>query len=209
MPVKGPPQAAGTVRSSSRDRGGAETRQRMIEGAKRLIAERGYKDTTMKAIAESAGVTEPAVYRHFESKAQLMVTVFSEVASALPLFKVDSEKDNVADIIAESAGKVTDPNVAIFRRLTVEMYAAAALDKDVNALVEGFTEMGAARLRAQIEAGIEAGDLPADTDVVFTQWLVHILMLGLCNHETIGAHLIGNEAWRQFVAKATRRLLTG
>ena len=43
---------------------GAQTRQRIIDGALRLFAEKGVDATSIRDIASSAAITEPAIYRH-------------------------------------------------------------------------------------------------------------------------------------------------
>jgi len=55
---------------------GEKTRQRIIEGALRLFAERGVDGTSIRDIATSAMITEPAVYRHFRSKEDLVWEIF-------------------------------------------------------------------------------------------------------------------------------------
>jgi AcrR family transcriptional regulator len=55
---------------------GEKTRQRIIEGALRLFAERGVDGTSIRDIATSAMITEPAVYRHFRSKEDLIWEIF-------------------------------------------------------------------------------------------------------------------------------------
>jgi len=52
-----------------------ERREQLIEVATKLFARHGYEATTTAAIAESAGVTEPILYRHFKSKQELFVAI--------------------------------------------------------------------------------------------------------------------------------------
>jgi AcrR family transcriptional regulator len=58
-------------------------RKDMVAAALRLFAERGIKATTIRDIAHEAGVTEGALYRHFESKEQLAQSLFAECAEIL------------------------------------------------------------------------------------------------------------------------------
>ena len=51
---------------------GALTRARILESALNLFLERGYEETTMRAVAESAGVSLGNAYYYFESKEQLV-----------------------------------------------------------------------------------------------------------------------------------------
>lgn len=52
----------------------ALTRERIIKQSRRLFAERGYAATSLEQIADAAGVTKGAIYGHFSSKEELMVT---------------------------------------------------------------------------------------------------------------------------------------
>jgi AcrR family transcriptional regulator len=58
----------------------AQRREQLISVATKLFAERGYEATTTAAIAEAAGVTEPILYRHFDSKQDLFVAIVREMS---------------------------------------------------------------------------------------------------------------------------------
>jgi len=57
-----------------------QRREQLIEVATRLFAEYGYEATTTARIAQEAGVTEPILYRHFESKQELFVAIVRDVS---------------------------------------------------------------------------------------------------------------------------------
>ena len=71
--------AGDTLRDKQRD----ETRQRLLDAAGRLFAERGYDQTTSAEIADAAGVTERTLFRHFDTKADLMLGNWRDNADAL------------------------------------------------------------------------------------------------------------------------------
>lgn len=48
------------------------TRQRILDAAGRLMADRGLEDLSFTAIAKEAGIRERTVYRHFASKSVLL-----------------------------------------------------------------------------------------------------------------------------------------
>ena len=184
---------------------GAGTRQRIIDEASRLIAERGYRETTMKAVAERVGVTEPAVYRHFENKAQLLLTVFTEAVGGSPLVRHD--QGGAVARLPESAALLTGPDFHMLRRLIAEMYSAAAIDPDVAVLAHGFVSGAAERVKRDLAMGIADGELPADLNPLFMQCFIHIFMAGLAHHEALAGDLVGDPAWARFVAGAVRHLL--
>jgi AcrR family transcriptional regulator len=50
----------------------SEERKRVIvEAAIQLFSERGFQGTTTRELAAAAGVTEPVLYQHFETKRDL------------------------------------------------------------------------------------------------------------------------------------------
>jgi len=64
----------------------AETRDRIVTAAERVLRERGYARATTKEIARAAGLSEGTLYNYFESKEDLWLDVLS--AQQLPSFIV-------------------------------------------------------------------------------------------------------------------------
>src|SRR5438105_3564667 len=60
----------------------AERKKQLLGHAKQLFVRHGYHDTTTEKIAAAAGVTEPVLYRHFESKKALFLEVLLEIRHA-------------------------------------------------------------------------------------------------------------------------------
>jgi AcrR family transcriptional regulator len=58
-------------------------RQRILTAAAELVAERGYHDVGISEIAAAAGVTGPAIYRHFDNKSAVLVAMFDRVIDDL------------------------------------------------------------------------------------------------------------------------------
>jgi AcrR family transcriptional regulator len=84
-----------------------QRREQLIEVATKLFAKWGYDATTTAAIAEAAGVTEPILYRHFDSKQELFVAIVRSVS--------ELTMNHWKEII----GNVTDPAEQI-RRIAQE-----------------------------------------------------------------------------------------
>ncbi len=53
------------------------------QAALRLFAQQGYLATTMEDIGRAAGIRGPSIYRHYESKQQLLYEIMSETMSTL------------------------------------------------------------------------------------------------------------------------------
>ena len=58
-------------------------RQRILTAAAELVAERGYHDVGMADIGAAAGITGPAIYRHFDGKSAVLVAMFDHVIDDL------------------------------------------------------------------------------------------------------------------------------
>src|SRR6185369_11880191 len=60
------------------------TRERILSAAAQLFAEYGFTGASMPAIAAQSGITAGAIYRHFASKAELLLEVVKRALEALP-----------------------------------------------------------------------------------------------------------------------------
>jgi AcrR family transcriptional regulator len=60
----------------TRETSKARTRQRLLDEAERLFKERGYAATSLEQIADAADVTKGAIYGHFSSKEDLLLSAF-------------------------------------------------------------------------------------------------------------------------------------
>jgi AcrR family transcriptional regulator len=68
-----------------------ERRRQLLSHAKHLFVTLGYHATTTEKIANAAGVSEPVLYRHFDSKKALFLEVLAEVrAATLERWKADT-----------------------------------------------------------------------------------------------------------------------
>jgi AcrR family transcriptional regulator len=148
-----------TERTAARS---AETRRRIIAAARGLIAEGGYAEAQVSAVASRARVATGTVYRHFPSKADLFAEVFREASQ--------HEVDAVADAARESghtAGARIDAAVETFARraLRARRLAWALIAEPVDPAVEAerlvFRRAYRDVFAGVIAAGVESGELPA------------------------------------------------
>ena len=72
-----------SLRSAARRREPERKRERLLDAARSLFAERGYAATTTAQLARAAGVAEGTVFHHFESKRALLEAVASEYGRGL------------------------------------------------------------------------------------------------------------------------------
>lgn len=73
-----------TVTTGRREANKRATRQALQQAADRLFAEQGYAQTTVRDIAEAAGMTERTFFRYFGGKEELII---DDALAWLPLLK--------------------------------------------------------------------------------------------------------------------------
>lgn len=74
---------AGGNPAGSRPARTAERRERILTAAASLVAERGFHAVGMGDIGSAAGITGPAIYRHFQNKAAVLAALFDRVIDGL------------------------------------------------------------------------------------------------------------------------------
>jgi AcrR family transcriptional regulator len=85
----------------------AERRERLLEVAREIFAERGYQATTMDDLATAAGFTKPILYQHFASKESLYDEIVETTAAQLIDALTDAtSKVDVPRAMVESAFRV-------------------------------------------------------------------------------------------------------
>lgn len=112
-----------------------------MTAAIRLFDERGYHATGMDDIGAVAGMTGPAIYRHFKSKEELLETILLESMAAFV--------ERAQAIIAEAG----DANSAI--EALVEDYASALLANPALAAVAAYERRN---LRPEIRAAVSRNE---------------------------------------------------
>ncbi|MEH0424181.1 TetR/AcrR family transcriptional regulator [Streptomyces sp. B21-083] len=68
-------------RTKQRRRG--DTRQRIQDVALELLAEQGYEKTSLREIAERLDVTKAALYYHFKTKEEIIVSLFEDLTKPI------------------------------------------------------------------------------------------------------------------------------
>jgi len=80
IPASAAPNAdvdAETPRLNRRQAAKVRTRQKVLDAARQLFAERGYEPATIRDIAKGAGMSTGAVFANFQDKAELFEAVLS------------------------------------------------------------------------------------------------------------------------------------
>ena len=103
-------------------------RERILETAIGMFAEKGYAGTSVREIVEQAGVSKPVLYYYFQSKEGLYLAIL-EMAE-------DMQKELLARIL-ESPGKVLERLLLLYRRIYAAIDQNRSLYKMIHSLIYG------------------------------------------------------------------------
>src|SRR5215469_2694771 len=140
-------------------RDGTATRDRIEQGAIALFVAKGVTETTIRDIAQSAGVAEGALYRHYRSKDELIVALFARHYRAFAQ-RLDAlqagfphSRDKIAAMVEECC-RVFDQDPMLFRFLLLVQHHSLRRIEGPQSPVEV--------VRQVIEGGMARGELRAD-----------------------------------------------
>lgn len=151
----------------------AERRRQLLAHAKQLFVTLGYHATTTEKIAAAAGVTEPVLYRHFDSKKALFLQVLEEVRAAT-IERWTAETASLTDPLARLHA-ITDMYLGSTRQHAVEfriMHRALVEvdDEDTVALLRAFYLDSEALLARIIAEGQQTGVFRRSLDARVGAW---------------------------------------
>lgn len=145
----------------------SERQREILDAALERIDESGIQELTMKRIAASVGISEPALYRHFASKSEILSAVVGEMetVSALSLESARRTGQGSAEVLT-SFFEAHSRRFAERPALTAVLFSEdlfrndSTLHSRVGAIVSNTQEL----LRREIERGRASGEFRRDTE---------------------------------------------
>ncbi len=148
-------------------RSGIVRQQEIIEAAKNLISLRGMESVTIDAIAEEVGLSEGAIYRHFNSKRQILNLLIDDIEITLMRTLKESQVDgknameNLELILSAHFKHVgnfmTGSFIVITEAIALDV---AGLRGRVSSMLFRYVDF----LKGVFEQGIKDGSVRADVD---------------------------------------------
>ena len=152
---------------------GAQTRERIIQGALRLFAEKGVDATSIRDIASSAAISEPAIYRHFRSKEDLVWEIFwsgyRDLGALLGSIEAKGGLRERLTVMVETICALFDRDQALFRFLLLTQHG------QLGKITER-EKSPVQVLHNQLAAAIEAGALPTQNAELATSTVFGIVL---------------------------------
>jgi AcrR family transcriptional regulator len=187
---------ARVTRAESKER----TRQRLLAEAERLFRERGYAATSLEQIAEAAEVTKGAIYGHFASKEDLLLTAIEASRDTTPeyLTMLNDQSRPLRERLAEFGRAVAaqDPGDVAELAMFLEFFAALlrapdALQRYRSGLESRLLELADAD-RDQLAPGASPGITPVQA------WAIGLAMtVGLQIYQRMAPGLVTSEVFER------------
>jgi AcrR family transcriptional regulator len=155
---------------------GPERRRRILDGAKKVFAARGYHDTNISHICDDLGIARGTLYQYFRSKQDVFTAVIEELLDRVrryldtlpPLPEMPpSARPTMAQAVAYSQKCLRDVLGAVFEdeaTLRIIVREAAGLDVHVDSLLRSIDAIVVDRFAADLATAQRAGIVRADVD---------------------------------------------
>jgi len=146
-----------------------ELRQRIVDVAAELFAEKGYGATKLQMVAASAGVTSRTVTRLTGGRAKLFAEVVaakltSEAADRVAAAAATPEAEPPLAVLLEAAGEIFAAPQRSWNLLELEALTRAHRDDDMRALESARVHKRWANMKTVIEQTRRAGGIDEDID---------------------------------------------
>lgn len=198
----------GRERRSQADRS-AETRQKVLAAAIRLLHQGGYSAASIKAIAHEAGVSLGSLQHQFPTKARLMAAVVDQLArKRIEAYRATAEK---IEDPRKKYGSIFDTTWAVVKEpefaAVLEIMLARRSDPELrDETAPAFASNEATVKEWVLGLGVQAGDELGGAE--FRRSLSNTLMYGLAMQLAIGFDLAEAEElmsyWKALMGLAGR-----
>jgi TetR/AcrR family fatty acid metabolism transcriptional regulator len=150
------------------------TRERILEAAERLFAEKGFHETAMDEIVRASKVSKGGVYFHFPSKEELFFALLDKLADALQR-EVQREIARRRGAVAKIQGALE----VVLRTLTSQRHLAQIILRQGHGLGPSFERKRleiysrfARLIKENLDEALAEGSIPPiNTEITAYAWL--------------------------------------
>lgn len=167
-----------------------QKRRFILETARKVFIEKGYKDVTMKDIVDACGISRGGLYLYFGSTKEIFLEVMKmESEETDDVFSGHIKEDaTAADILALFLKEQKKEILRSQQTLTVaiyEFYFANKIPRKENALRKQF-DSAVRIIQKLIEAGVENGEFVCDDSLGTARNIMFVLEGLKISAQTIG-----------------------
>lgn len=167
-----------------------QKKQYILDTARKVFAEKGFKNVTMKDIVEACEISRGGLYLYFDSTEQILMEILHmEAEEADDLFTDHiSEDDTAADILTLFLKEQKKELLQNKNSLTVAVYEYFFTHKstDKNNMLRRQFDAGVRVLEKLIEAGIASGEFYCEDPKGAAANIMYVLEGMKINAQTFG-----------------------
>ncbi len=108
----------------------SDTREKILQAAFAVLSRQGYENTSIKDIAEEAGVAQGLVHYYFKSKQQLVIAVLFEVCKKMDVYTAEGTEGAMAAFENFKVLLRTRPDA---HTLYIQLIGVGLHDKEIGA----------------------------------------------------------------------------
>jgi AcrR family transcriptional regulator len=151
-----------TVATAAPRRRSCRVEAAILDATIALLADVGFSGLTMDGIAARAGVGKATIYRHWTSKAHLVVDAFRARIPPVPAPETGDFREDLLTVLGDVVGGVTASPLV---RILPTLVEAAERDPEVERLFAEFGQERRAVLRGVFERAAARGELRRGLDL--------------------------------------------
>ena len=171
---------------------GDTRRAQIVDVARALFAEHGYRATTTRELAAAAGVSDALLYRYFESKDDLLRAVVEDGIAGFAAMGTAAGQGRDLSLTERltALGRAFLTTVGAQRDLIVLFVSEHQLLADDARLV-GFIDLAASGLGRELAERAQAGEVRADLDgYLFARSFMGALVAFVLLQESLGMNRV-------------------
>jgi AcrR family transcriptional regulator len=183
------------------------TKERILRVAAELFYKNGFAATSVRQIAEAAGVGQSSLYHHLRSKDQILVQLHVAFIEKLlnDLQSTAATDSPSSDQLREIARVILATVESYQYEVTVFLREEHALPEEARKSIVAERDKVDAIIDAILQRGINRGDFRSDLHVR----LVRLAILGMCNWSYQWFHPNGTISSAEIAAQFSDLCLTG
>jgi AcrR family transcriptional regulator len=180
----------------------ARTRAKLLDAAREIIRKKGYQRTTLKEVAQRAGMTSGAIYGNFKNRDELFMALADvHWAPIKPAFRPGSSFAEKMHAYAKATvAAIPERRTAAVGRLTGMAYALT--HQRIRSQVHEITAMRYAAGAAWVRAVADESEIPMPPDIFVR--VVHAMTEGLLFQKFLTPELVPDKVFYAAFAALVR-----
>jgi AcrR family transcriptional regulator len=181
------------------------TRERLLDAAAEVFAEKGYEKAGVQEIARRAALTTGAIYSRFSGKAELLAEAIDartnlELDELFAQHRFDGSAADILTTVGSHLVRRTDLGTSE-RALLLEAFVASRRDPEVATALRAHIELRAQRLAELVEQAKVDGRIAADFDTDAVVRFCHAVGLGFLLLEAVEVDMPEPGPWEALIER--------